>query len=118
MSYAIKIDVRDRLVVSRKIQWNDANELDVIEKSLKVESADVQSLTDSIDAWLDEVGALKKGNYLVGLNIAGREYKLAGRILLLGLDIENGKTRGLNEDEVEWINKNVQLWRKPVGYIE
>lgn len=117
MSYAIKIDVSNDLVVSHKIKWNDENDLDVIQKSLNVDSVDVQSLTSSIDAWVDDIGALKKGNYLIGLNIIGNEYKFAGKVLLLGLDEDTGKTRGLNKKEIKWINQNIQLWRKPVGYI-
>lgn len=117
MSYAIKIDVNNDLVISHKLNWNDANDLDVIQKSLNVESADVQSLTASIDAWVDDNGALKKGNYLIGINVGGVEYKFAGKILLLGLDADTGKTRGLNDKEVQWINQYVQLWIKPVGYI-
>lgn len=117
MSYAIKISVKKGFIIHNKIQWSNKNDLDVIQKSLNVESADVQSLTSTIDAWVDDSGALKKGNYLIGINVGGVEYKFAGQILLLGLDEDTGKTRGLSDKEVQWINQYVQLWRKPVGYI-
>lgn len=117
MSYAIKIYLKDDVVMSHRITWNDENDLDVIQKSLNVDSADVQSLTNSIDAWVDDFGALKKGNYIIGLNINSHDYQLVGKILLLGLDSETGKTRGLSEKEIEWINHNIQIWQKPIGFI-
>ncbi|OJG69687.1 hypothetical protein RV11_GL002280 [Enterococcus phoeniculicola] len=103
--------------MSRKISWNDDNDLEVIQKSLNVDSADVQSLTDSIDAWVDDFGALKKGNYIIGLNINGNNYQLVGKILLLGLDNKTGKTRGLSEKEMAWISQNIHIWQKPIGFI-
>jgi hypothetical protein len=117
MSYALKIYVEEEVVLSHKIKWNDNNDLDVIQKSLNVDSADVQSLTSSIDAWVDDFGALKKGNYIIGLNINGNDHQLVGKILLLGLDNETGKTRGLSEKEMTWINQNIRIWQKPIGFI-
>ncbi|HAP4881137.1 TPA: DUF3846 domain-containing protein [Enterococcus faecalis] len=117
MSHAIKIYVKDNKVVSRRIMWNDTNNLDTIQKSLGVDSADVQSLTNTIDVWVDDIGALKKGNYLIGMVINNQEYRFAGKVLLLGIDNDTGKTRGLSSKELEWIDKNLKLWAKPIGFI-
>lgn len=52
MSYEIKISVQDSFVIHSKIQYNDENDLDIIQKSLNIISANVQSIT-SPDAWID-----------------------------------------------------------------
>lgn len=69
MSYAIKINVENDFVVTCQLKWTDENDIIVIQKKLGVESADVQSLTSNIDAWIDDVGLLKKNNHLIGINV-------------------------------------------------
>lgn len=118
MSYALKIVAKEEIVTSYKIKWNDCNDIAVIENSLGVESVDVQSLTESVDVWVDDVGAFKKGNYVLGLKIEHTDYQIVGKALLLGLDAESGQTRGLTDTEIEWINQHVQIWAKPIGFIQ
>ncbi|EMW5317264.1 hypothetical protein [Enterococcus faecalis] len=49
--------------------------------------------------------------------INNQEYRFAGKVLLLGIDNDTGKTRGLSSKELEWIDKNLKLWAKPIGFI-
>ncbi|WP_192987801.1 hypothetical protein [Carnobacterium mobile] len=118
MSNAIKIETKEGLVVSRTFEWNDLRDVTIIEKYLNVESADVRALTDSIDAWVDDEGLLKKGNLLIGLIVEGEQLIFSKEILLLGLDYETGKTRGLNKKELEWIKKNLYTLDEPIGIIK
>lgn len=118
MSYAIKIDIKEGLVDSRIFEWNDLRDINIIEKYLDVESVDVRSLTDSIDAWVDDNGLLKNGTFLIGLIVAGKKIILPNEILILGLDYETGKTRGLNKNELEWLEDNLLILNDPVGKIK
>lgn len=117
MSYAIKIEIKDNLVTSRTFEWNDLRDIRIIENYLNVDSADVRSLTDSIDAWVDDNGLLKKGNPLLGLIIAGKKLIFSKEILILGLDYETSKTRGLDKKELVWIKNNVFILNNPIGKI-
>ncbi len=117
MSYAIKIEIKNEIVVSRTFKWNDLRDITIIEKYLNVESADVRAITDSIDAWVDDTGLLKTGNLLIGMIAVEEKIVFSKEVLLLGLDYETGKTRGLNKSELEWIKKNIFLFDKPIGKI-
>lgn len=117
MSYAVKIEIKDDLVVSRTFEWNDLRDITIIEKYLNVESTDVREITDSIDAWVDDAGLLKKGNLLIEMIIDGKRIVFSKEILLLGLDYETGKTRGLTKKELEWIKKHIIIFDKPIGKI-
>ncbi|SIO31927.1 hypothetical protein SAMN05878443_2363 [Carnobacterium alterfunditum] len=118
MSYAIKIEIKNNLVISRTFEWNDLRDIIIIEKYLDVDSADVRSLTDSIDAWVDDKGLLKKGNLLISLIVNGENLIFSKEILLLGLDYETGKTRGLNKEELKWIKHNLFILDDPIGIIK
>lgn len=118
MSKAIKIEIKEGLVVSCTIEWNDLRDITIIEKYLNVESADVRALTDSIDAWVDDTGLLKTGNLLIGLIVDGKQLIFSKEILLLGLDYKTGKTRGLNKEELEWIKNNLFTIDEPIGKIK
>lgn len=118
MSKAIKIEIKEGLVISRVIEWNDLRDITIIEKYLNVESADVRALTDSIDAWVDDKGLLKIGNLLIGLIVDGEKLIFSKEILLLGLDYESGQTRGLNKKELEWIKKKLCILGAPIGKLK
>ena len=118
MSNAIKIEIKEGIVVSRTLEWNDLRDINIIEKYLNVKSADVRSLTDSIDALVDDEGLLKSGNLLIGLIVNGEQLIFSKEILLLGLDYESGKTRGLNKKEMDWIKNNLFLLDNPIGEIK
>ena len=118
MSNAIKIEIKDGLVVSQIFEWNDLRDITIIETYLNVKSADVRALTNSIDAWVDDEGLLKTGNLLIGLIVEGEQLIFSKEILLLGLDYESGKTRGLNKKELEWIKKKIFILGEPIGKLK
>ncbi|EGO9037494.1 hypothetical protein D1Z30_11700 [Enterococcus faecalis] len=117
MSYAVRIYLEDEFIKYSQILWNDSYQIDMIQKNIGASSVEAESLTDSIDAWVDDVGGFQKGNFIVGINVNDKEYKFAGNLLLIGLDMETGKSRGLTQQEIDWISCNVKIWRKPIGFL-
>lgn len=84
----------------------------------RCERKEVEILETHADAWVDDIGALKTGNYVLGLKMGQNDYQIVGKVLLLELVGDTGKMRGLTDAEVEWIEQNVQIWAKPIGFIE
>lgn len=63
-----------------------------------------------IDAWVDDEGLLKSGNFVNEYLVADMEAKmpLAGNVIFLGAT-QDGNTIGLNEEQIEYLSENLSF---------
>lgn len=82
-------------------------ELDDMYKIIGCETVDVVRLENNIDIWVDDEGLLKK-NVITEIEINGREYQLAGRLLFMSSNKE-GETVPLTNKQVEYLMDNMVI---------
>lgn len=95
-------------------QRDNKNFLSFAYETLDCDLIEYISLTPSIDIIVDEESMLKSPidiNYIYDVT-TDRVIYLTGKLLFVGFD--NGKTRGINQAEEEYISNNIKIDTIPI----
>ena len=110
----ILIGLNTKEVVEVEVDEEGHVKLDELYRLVKCSLVTVVSFEENIDAFVDDEGLLKSGNFVQEIGYLGYTLQLAGNLLFLGSD-EEGSSIGLTELEVEHLMTS--LSNKLIGFV-
>lgn len=99
--FIVEIDPREKSI--EKVEFNkESLGLKDMYSSLECDMVERVSLNSEVDLWIDEEGAINGASDRIGFFNIG-EHQFVGKGLICGIDIEEGESVPLDEDEADFI---------------